>query len=92
MAPLTAVALTAAGIGAGIALARLTTRGLDWLLTTALERRDALVTRALTDPDDLDREYELLTAHHPDDGQCVECGSPWPCIPARALGIGTETP
>lgn len=91
MSPAAAVALTAAGIGAGIALARLTTRGLDWLLTTALEHRDALVTRALTDPDDIDREYELLTAHHPEGDHCAECGSPWPCIPAQALGIGTES-
>jgi hypothetical protein len=92
MSPLATFATVGAGTLAGIALAILTARGYERLLAAALEHRDRLVEDALNaDLDFLDTEYRLLTTHAPNaDGNCAYCGTPAPCLNARALGITTE--
>lgn len=73
---------------------RITARVYERFLARVVATRDAMVTAAIEHHDDdvLDRELRIMTDHHPDDAlepYCTHCDQPWPCIPARAIGIET---
>jgi hypothetical protein len=89
----TAIPVTVLALAAGIIATKLAARAYQRLLAAALEHRDRLVEDALNaDLDFLDTEYRLLTTHAPNaGGECSYCGTPAPCIAARALGITSES-
>lgn len=89
MTPIQVVAYTIAAAAVAL-LAALGWQALTRWAARHLERflADALDHDPWTHMDDLiDREARLVIEHQNADGRCGTCGTTWPCIPLRALGI-----